>query len=565
MNDIASNLNQDKKVLQGTVGSIEKIKNTLLLMQKTLQQASATTDTVNLNFLKDQYNQYIAQIDLIAENATFNGTNIIKPSPYDLKSVLNIDGSTELTIVGKDLSTGTAGLNIAQAENFEALELQQHTYLILSAMSDLDLAKSDFEQSLDRLNLWTSWMQERKEIVKKFKSAKPLGLNHASPELAGVALDDALVSLKYIDKIYTRFDQILNKAANTTESAELDYLEVQFEDLRTYYSDFLKETETFNSKLTSRALSEPLQVEIDADDETKYQIFGRAFDTSSGEGNVSIPAADSLHDRSELAKLKSILRNARKLVNIEREDFRRGKRNLAILKERNLWEKRYIAQGKEEGADNYFSNPNVHAQYAIRMAVMNMDAIHSVVKEMQVTIGTAYKTNDTYAREELFAVYKRQLGLIDDIAADSGFFGSNLIDAAPSDLSVKFASGEYKVSGLSFTASALELSTPSDFGSYEVLQKCYKEAETALKKIQLGARKFKSSQNFLQTMQKSNQLADVGREDFRGPQPNLAQAKSLIYKPKNFDFPTNGSTLDIHRKNTGINSIHRENVIMGHD
>src|SRR3546814_16275353 len=79
--------------------------------------ANATDDTSELASLAVQYNALLSQINVLAKDASFNGTNLIQATPDDLEVVFNEDGSTDLTISGLDSTTGTRGLNIPPAAN----------------------------------------------------------------------------------------------------------------------------------------------------------------------------------------------------------------------------------------------------------------------------------------------------------------------------------------------------------------------------------------------------------------------------------------------------------------
>src|SRR3546814_9656824 len=79
--------------------------------------AKATGDTSERSSLAVQYNALLSQINGLANDASFNGTNLIQATPDDLEVVFNEDGTSDLTITGLDSTNGTGGLNIGIATN----------------------------------------------------------------------------------------------------------------------------------------------------------------------------------------------------------------------------------------------------------------------------------------------------------------------------------------------------------------------------------------------------------------------------------------------------------------
>ena len=79
--------------------------------------AKATGDTSEQSTLAVQFNDILSQIDDLANDASFNGTNLVKASADNLTIDFNEDASSTLTISGLDSTTASSGLNIANATN----------------------------------------------------------------------------------------------------------------------------------------------------------------------------------------------------------------------------------------------------------------------------------------------------------------------------------------------------------------------------------------------------------------------------------------------------------------
>ena len=102
-------------------------------------QAKATGDTNEKSTLAVQFNALLTQIDDLANDSSFNGTNLIQATPDTLTVEFNEDGSSDLTISGLDSTTGSSGLNIGAAAN------------AFVSSTDVDTALSSLNSALTEL------------------------------------------------------------------------------------------------------------------------------------------------------------------------------------------------------------------------------------------------------------------------------------------------------------------------------------------------------------------------------------------------------------------------------
>jgi flagellin-like hook-associated protein FlgL len=59
----------------------------------------------------------LSQINQLANDSTFNGTNLLKADPDDLAVVFNAANTSNLTITGLDATTASTGINLGVAAN----------------------------------------------------------------------------------------------------------------------------------------------------------------------------------------------------------------------------------------------------------------------------------------------------------------------------------------------------------------------------------------------------------------------------------------------------------------
>ena len=77
-----------------------------------------TTDSVTRNNLESQFNEIIGQIDELAEDASFNGVNLLDGD--DLSVIFNEDGSSTLEISGVTFDSNGLGLSRQPAGDFQS-------------------------------------------------------------------------------------------------------------------------------------------------------------------------------------------------------------------------------------------------------------------------------------------------------------------------------------------------------------------------------------------------------------------------------------------------------------
>ncbi len=124
LNNRASDLNTLKSDVDLAISTIESAINGIDAITELVQQAKglanqakATGDTNEKSTLAVQFNALLGQIDDIANDSSFNGTNLIQATPDNLTVEFNEDGTSDLTITGLDATTASTGINITEANN----------------------------------------------------------------------------------------------------------------------------------------------------------------------------------------------------------------------------------------------------------------------------------------------------------------------------------------------------------------------------------------------------------------------------------------------------------------
>mgnify|MGYP001251532646 CR=1 FL=1 len=125
--------------IQSAIDGIDAITELVVQAKGLATNAKSTGNTNERSTLAVQFNELLSQINLIANDATFNGSNLLKATPDNLAVAFNDDNTSNLTITGLDSTTASTGINIAVAANNFGLNANIDTALtaISAALSEL--------------------------------------------------------------------------------------------------------------------------------------------------------------------------------------------------------------------------------------------------------------------------------------------------------------------------------------------------------------------------------------------------------------------------------------------
>ena len=119
---LKENIDLSISTLEAAIAGIESITELVEQAKGLANTAKATGDTAERSLLAVQFNELLGQINDLANDSSFNGTNLIQATPDNLEVDFNEDGTSDLTITGLDSTTATTGISIAAAtSNFSSL------------------------------------------------------------------------------------------------------------------------------------------------------------------------------------------------------------------------------------------------------------------------------------------------------------------------------------------------------------------------------------------------------------------------------------------------------------
>jgi flagellin len=124
--------------------SITDVQNLVTELQGLTTSALQTTDTTSRLGLASQFNALRTQLDLLVNDATFNGTDLLSSTGNTLIVFFNETNTTALTITGVNITS--AGLTISAAGNGWATvsDINTSASLLLTALTTLRTDASTF-------------------------------------------------------------------------------------------------------------------------------------------------------------------------------------------------------------------------------------------------------------------------------------------------------------------------------------------------------------------------------------------------------------------------------------
>lgn len=139
LDGVKSDIDLAISTLGAAINGLDAITELVEQAKGLANNAKATGDTSERSTLAVQFNALLGQIDDLANDASFNGTNLLQATPDNLEVAFNEDNSSNITVSGLDSTTGASGLNIAVATNAFVADTDVDTSLtaLNSALTEL--------------------------------------------------------------------------------------------------------------------------------------------------------------------------------------------------------------------------------------------------------------------------------------------------------------------------------------------------------------------------------------------------------------------------------------------
>jgi flagellin-like hook-associated protein FlgL len=153
---LKSDIDLSVSTIEAAINGIDGITELVQQAKGLANQAKATGDTSEKSTLAVQFNALLTQIDDLANDSSFNGTNLVQASPDNLTVEFNEDGTSDLTITGLDSTTASTGIEIGVATNSFADDTAIDT-----ALTQLNSALTELRTNAATLGSNSSVLQTR--------------------------------------------------------------------------------------------------------------------------------------------------------------------------------------------------------------------------------------------------------------------------------------------------------------------------------------------------------------------------------------------------------------------
>ena len=157
LNNLLDSMSSGINTIQAANNGISAITKLVQSAQSLVSQAQQSSDTTVRSTLSDQFDAIRTQIDQLAGDSGFNGTNLLDGD--DLTVTLNESGTSSTTVTG--VTDDSSGLSVAAAANNWA-----DTAAITAASTDLTAALSTLRSQAQTLGSNLSVVQIRQEFTK---------------------------------------------------------------------------------------------------------------------------------------------------------------------------------------------------------------------------------------------------------------------------------------------------------------------------------------------------------------------------------------------------------------
>jgi len=177
-------IDQGISTVETAINGIEAVSDLVQQMKGIALGAQSDASTENRSKAAIQFNDLRRQLDNLATDASYKGTNLIMSSPANLKVTFSEDGSSTLTISG--VASDSSGLKIIAAASNWATDSN-----ILSSINTLDSALTTLRSTASSLGSNASVLTLRLDFTKNLVNS----LEEGSAKLVNADLNNESANL----------------------------------------------------------------------------------------------------------------------------------------------------------------------------------------------------------------------------------------------------------------------------------------------------------------------------------------------------------------------------------
>jgi flagellin-like hook-associated protein FlgL len=184
LSTLKDDIDQGVSTVETAVSAIEAISDLVDQAKGLALAAKSDANVINRSKSAVQFNDLRSQLDNLANDASYKGTNLVKGSPANLKVTFSEDGSSTLTISGT--ASDSSGLSLAAAAGNFATDANIDT-----SINQLDSALSTLRSSASSLGSSASVLSLRLDFTDNLINS----LNEGSAKLVNADLNEESANL----------------------------------------------------------------------------------------------------------------------------------------------------------------------------------------------------------------------------------------------------------------------------------------------------------------------------------------------------------------------------------
>ena len=159
-------MSESIQLISAANDGVESITALIASAKSLAQSALSSSTTATIDALRSQYSEVLSQIDALADDSGYKGTNLLEASTVQHEVKFDETGASSLTITGFDASSTGATLNLTTAAaNAWNTGANPNSTAINSAITALDSATSALRSEASKLSTNLSTITIRQDFT----------------------------------------------------------------------------------------------------------------------------------------------------------------------------------------------------------------------------------------------------------------------------------------------------------------------------------------------------------------------------------------------------------------
>lgn len=171
---VKMSLDRAQSISEVSMSAGESISDLLVQMkEKVVAAQDPSLDVQSRNALDADFKSLLRQVSQVAQNASFDGADILDGTTPSIRFLANADANAYITLSGQDMSLGTGGIIIMPAtSSITTVTLAQ------TALSDLTASIANVNQALGNLGAQAKQIENHNKFVSKLSDVLQAGVGN---------------------------------------------------------------------------------------------------------------------------------------------------------------------------------------------------------------------------------------------------------------------------------------------------------------------------------------------------------------------------------------------------